>query len=416
MKKAIPLALLCMALPFIGRAQSISWEHVGPVTSRTYTLLMLFDGSILLSTDRGIFRSDDDGSSWVLVDSTLQGHNQFVQGSNGTILGKLTSVIASRDNGLTWSSLIDDQEPMHDVAVGHDGAYYYSMGHTFFCGGSSECTSLTGGLHKSIDQGVSWSKVAFPDTTVSDLVVAENGRLYAEVLLSEGSSIAYSDDGGASWNLHLMEGLAIWNLNRHPNGTLFAATSSGVRRFDEATHSLQHVGLSGDIWVVDISARGHLYAYTSTHEGFWSQDEGRTWEPLHLPEEALIWQDGFFSETPSGFLLYGSANGVYRSSAAIVVAVEENAPRPEQFATLGENFPNPFQISTTIPFSLDRPGHVRVEVINLLGEQVAVLMERIVPAGNHEVRWFPADTASGVYFYRLKSDYGLQTKLLTVIR
>ncbi len=69
---------------------------------------------------------------------------------------------------------------------------------------------------------------------------------------------------------------------------------------------------------------------------------------------------------------------------------------------LGQNFPNPFNPSTTIPYGLTGRSHVELTVINLLGQAVAELVRGEQEAGYHEVRFGGVDLPSGVYFYRLR--------------
>ena len=81
---------------------------------------------------------------------------------------------------------------------------------------------------------------------------------------------------------------------------------------------------------------------------------------------------------------------------------------PERFH-LGQNYPNPFNPSTIIPYRLPVSTHVRLEVFNLLGQQVATLVDGDRPAGSHTVRWDGTDAAgravgAGVYLYRLTGD------------
>lgn len=73
--------------------------------------------------------------------------------------------------------------------------------------------------------------------------------------------------------------------------------------------------------------------------------------------------------------------------------------RPGSFV-LHQNFPNPFNPSTSIQFELPRPGHVRIEVMNVAGECVAVLLDEFRPAGAHLIRWDARQHPSGVYFCR----------------
>lgn len=86
---------------------------------------------------------------------------------------------------------------------------------------------------------------------------------------------------------------------------------------------------------------------------------------------------------------------------------EEAVARPQQFA-LYPNFPNPFNPSTTIRFSLPQPGEAELTIYNLLGQRVITLVRGVQEAGGHTLVWNGCDDrgrelASGVYFYRLRA-------------
>lgn len=76
---------------------------------------------------------------------------------------------------------------------------------------------------------------------------------------------------------------------------------------------------------------------------------------------------------------------------------------------LGANYPNPFNPSTAIPFALVRPGLVRLEVFNALGQRVRLLRDDYHTPGAYTAHWNGRDergfgVAAGVYFYRLTTD------------
>ncbi len=86
------------------------------------------------------------------------------------------------------------------------------------------------------------------------------------------------------------------------------------------------------------------------------------------------------------------------------------ASLPLRYA-LHQNYPNPFNPTTTIVFTLPHDDHVRLDVFNILGEQVAVLVDDDLPAGEHRVIWDGHDEAgrqmaTGIYFYRLTAGNG----------
>jgi hypothetical protein len=74
---------------------------------------------------------------------------------------------------------------------------------------------------------------------------------------------------------------------------------------------------------------------------------------------------------------------------------------PGTFA-LEQNYPNPFNPSTKIRFSVPVHAAITITVYNILGQQVATLVQGEFASGTHEVEW-RADVASGIYFYRMEA-------------
>lgn len=86
----------------------------------------------------------------------------------------------------------------------------------------------------------------------------------------------------------------------------------------------------------------------------------------------------------------------------IAVSVEETPGIPTEFA-LRQNYPNPFNPSTTISYALPQRSHVTLKVYDVLGREVATLIDDDYEAGAHEVVWDASGQASGVYFYRISA-------------
>lgn len=81
------------------------------------------------------------------------------------------------------------------------------------------------------------------------------------------------------------------------------------------------------------------------------------------------------------------------------------------------NYPNPFNNSTKIEFSVPKKSFVTLEILNINGEKIRTLLNESIPSGNHSVIWNGRDdrnaiVASGVYFCRLK---GLKIKMRKII-
>jgi hypothetical protein len=93
---------------------------------------------------------------------------------------------------------------------------------------------------------------------------------------------------------------------------------------------------------------------------------------------------------------------------------------PEGFE-LKQNYPNPFNPTTTIEFSLARPGRVSLTVYDLLGRKMVVLIDDHLDAGSHSAVFDAAmiggeTVASGVYFYRLQTDRATVTRKMMLLK
>jgi hypothetical protein len=104
----------------------------------------------------------------------------------------------------------------------------------------------------------------------------------------------------------------------------------------------------------------------------------------------------------------------------ITLATEDEALLPDQFS-LQQNYPNPFNPTTTIAFTIDRPGFVSLEIFNILGQRVATLGDEWLSAGSHEHNWNSSGIGgepqpSGVYFARLQVDEHSEIIKMTLLK
>jgi len=109
-----------------------------------------------------------------------------------------------------------------------------------------------------------------------------------------------------------------------------------------------------------------------------------------------------------------------RGDMATPVYERPSATLPEGF-TLSQNYPNPFNASTRIEFATPRRSHVAVDVFNVLGERVVTLVDEIIPAGSWGTEWDGRNTnsqtvASGIYFYRVVTDFGQVTRKMVLLK
>jgi|SRR5712671_76428 len=87
----------------------------------------------------------------------------------------------------------------------------------------------------------------------------------------------------------------------------------------------------------------------------------------------------------------------------VVTDIRTGDPALPLSYALKQNFPNPFNPSTMIEYELPQRSHVTLRIFNLLGQEVALLVDQIQEAGYRSVRWNAAEMASGVYYSRFEA-------------
>jgi hypothetical protein len=103
----------------------------------------------------------------------------------------------------------------------------------------------------------------------------------------------------------------------------------------------------------------------------------------------IRWNEGDIQESMS------------KSVLSFVTGIEGANNRPSGEYRLHQNYPNPFNPVTKIEFRLLRPEYVTIEIYNINGERLKTLVNKNLPAGNHQVEFNAADISGGVYYYRL---------------
>ena len=83
---------------------------------------------------------------------------------------------------------------------------------------------------------------------------------------------------------------------------------------------------------------------------------------------------------------------------------------------LEQNYPNPFNSETSFSFTLPEAGHASLKVFDLLGREVATVMDNNMSVGAHSVNWSANGLASGVYMYTLTSGTYSETKKLLFLK
>ena len=94
---------------------------------------------------------------------------------------------------------------------------------------------------------------------------------------------------------------------------------------------------------------------------------------------------------------------------------EDNSIVPDQ-PHLYNNYPNPFNPSTTIKYALPEASHVTLKIFNTLGEEVSVLVNRVMDAGTHRINFEASQLNSGIYFYQLITADFVESKKMMLMK
>ena len=95
--------------------------------------------------------------------------------------------------------------------------------------------------------------------------------------------------------------------------------------------------------------------------------------------------------------------------------IEKKNDAPQQFE-LSQNFPNPFNPTTTINFSIEKPGDTSLRIFDVLGNEVDVLVNQFTETGYYSINFDAKQLSSGIYFYRLTSGKHNTIKKMVVLK
>jgi photosystem II stability/assembly factor-like uncharacterized protein len=328
------------------------------------------DRSAFAGTTTALYRSTDQGNNWTTMDTWFfrQGVNALLNDSIGGYLfagPKSGSIVRSTDGGRLW----------------YEARYYFGRSQAISFASASNgdlfvCGCCNAQIYRSADHGDSWLSVPTPGTNVSRLVVASTGRI-----------VGFDSDDGTIWR-------------SSNNGQQWESFVSGMG--GSATASMV------------INSRNWIFLSTPTAGVAMSTDEGATWAKVNsgLSDSSVQ----VLALMPSGYLLAGTAsNGVFRSMRSTTSIEETSDPLPTEFKLL-QNYPNPFNPSTQITYSIPARSEVKLSVCNVLGQEVATLVNDTREKGTYTAEFAAANYSSGVYFYTIKAGQFSETRKMLLMK
>jgi len=340
------------------------------------------------ATSGGVFKTTDGGLTWTKQTTAFPGsggypaHIQFFDSNVGVVVGQPKSgsyeIYTTSNGGSQWTQVVNVPAPSSDeITTG-----YASVGNNIWfgtVGGSPNNFSI----YKSTDRGHTWQR--FPQSGKVTLALAFKDALNGlAVNCFESNEVFKTTDGGVTWTAQ--------------NGP--------------TNHSAMFISYAkGTPGSYVITSRTNIgYPVQTTPGSSYSNNDGATWIPIdNLPHG-----EAEFSSGDIGWS--GGLNDIiYKWDSNVLTGIEHDFTAIMRFKLL-QNYPNPFNPSTVIGYQLPVTGFVSLKVYDVLGNEVATLVNEEKPAGSYEVDFSARGLSSGIYFYSLQAGSFIQTKKLILIK
>ncbi len=135
---------------------------------------------------------------------------------------------------------------------------------------------------------------------------------------------------------------------------------------------------------------------------------------------AAVFASGFLDPSmnqngPSFGIFAALANGTIVQFGTVTSVGSSDNTAPSSFS-LKQNYPNPFNPSTTIEFALPANQEVSLKVFNMLGQEVATLLNKEMNKGTYNINFDAGNLSSGIYLYQLRAGNFIQTKKMTLLK
>ena len=330
-----------------------------------------------------VFRSLNGGQNWtkIITYPEIAGFKvQFFDSETGWIMGlKVNSRIRvwrTSNGGNIWdtstfiaNSLISDPMDMHFPTV---QTGYISGGNV----SSFIAKTITGGktwFYQNVPPNCYISGINFKDS-LTGWAIADSGN------------ILKTTNGGTNWN----------KINTVAYGNRKIYYKTGINE--------------EQLWIIG--------EYGSILK---SSDLGDTWQSVSFNPEHFYEDLAFSGNNQTGIHVVGKNGMIIYSSNGGGVNINKNSSINPQDFTLFQNYPNPFNPSTTIKFSIPskvkgETSNVKLIVYNILGKEVATLVNEKLKVGAYEVSFNAESLGSGIYFYKLETQSYKETKTMILIK
>jgi photosystem II stability/assembly factor-like uncharacterized protein len=401
-----------------------SWEQqLSGINSDFHSVYFIDENTGWSVGDGGIIlKTMDGGENWELQTSGTEEDLYcvfFVDSAIGWVAGTHGAILKSTDGGINWTSQ-------------NSGTIYIQFS-IFFVDQSTGWACGNGGtLLNTTDGGENWEpqNISF-DGTISCLDFVDS--LYGWAATSQSgapeTTILKTTNGGNNWELitiPMLIPLPVFSVDFIDRNTgwvvglyeiIYKSTDGGNNWFE------QLFGLSSTPeGFLSVSFADNDNGWSVGYEGIiaFTSDGGNLWSSQASGTTVNLW-DVYFVNDSLGWAV-GENGTILRYGTPSPVSVEGNQSNPGQDKfILCHNYPNPFNPTTTIKYTIPNVGtsfmkFLKLKVYNTLGEEVATLVNEEKPAGIYSVKFDGGNLPSGVYIYRLTAGSYSSAKKLILLK
>jgi photosystem II stability/assembly factor-like uncharacterized protein len=430
------LLLLTIALSNFTFSQNF-WEKISSPTNNFLRTLHFADSlrGWVAGDSGAIFYTSDGGLNWTqqqtnttnkimrlfFLDDEIGWALTWADAANGDNLFFGTEILKTTDGGLNWNLQTYKEEDSFLRGI------YFLDTLKGFMGG------VPGKFLITTDGGLNWEPANIDSGTFSYFPVIDfnfynglygfacGGRFDIAGVIwrtSNGGDSWTPIDGEYSppdevWDIHFFDSLNVMAIGGDPD--VFGA---GIMQSTDA-------GISWDYFEIGIFGRALAVSFRTENEG-WAVvpqselfvvtfDYGASWNPHFAPDSSRLY-DIIFTDSLTGYAV-GEAGVIakYNYDKPDKVVNEPNFTLSE--FTLDQNFPNPFNSSTTISYKLSEPAFISIEIFNVLGIKIKTLIEEYKQSGTFTVVWNANVESSGVYYLQMNvNGERLSTKKMVMLK
>lgn len=351
----------------------------------------------------------DGGTTWTALASNSTSDMRaifFISATTGWVGGTNGTIKKTTNGGVSWAAQNSGISYPINILQFTDANNGWAMDVDFFLrttnGGSTWSTVTTGpqetmlafnminsttgfmltgwgNVYKTTNGGTSWTMAGSPGGYYSRIKFADASTGY---ICGNGNNVLVTTDGGANWTTN---NLSSSNLN-----DIFVLNASTA-------------------WVV--GNNNTIYKTTNT---------GASWIHQLTSQNGSYSLNGVsFADGNNGWLV-GSNGSIYHTINGGMVGVRDAAAGKAESFNLAQNYPNPFNPSTvinyTVPQKSGSANHVLLKVYNMMGQEVAVLVNKEQSAGNYSASFSGHGLASGIYLYSLQMNGQSITKKMMLLK